>query len=41
MISDCHVFQAGAQFGFNMLWTMILTYPLMTAVQLSSRRSAA
>jgi NRAMP (natural resistance-associated macrophage protein)-like metal ion transporter len=28
--------QAGAQFGFNMLWTMILTYPLMTAVQLVS-----
>jgi NRAMP (natural resistance-associated macrophage protein)-like metal ion transporter len=30
--------QAGAQFGFNMLWTMILTYPLMTAVQLVSAR---
>jgi NRAMP (natural resistance-associated macrophage protein)-like metal ion transporter len=28
--------QAGAQFGFNMLWTMVLTYPLMTAVQLVS-----
>jgi NRAMP (natural resistance-associated macrophage protein)-like metal ion transporter len=28
--------QAGAQFGFNMLWTMALTYPLMTAVQLVS-----
>lgn len=28
--------QAGAQFGFNMLWTMILTYPLMSAVQLVS-----
>jgi hypothetical protein len=28
--------QAGAQFGFDMLWTMILTYPLMTAVQLVS-----
>ena len=28
--------QAGAQFGFNMLWTMLLTYPLMTAVQLVS-----
>ena len=25
--------QAGAQFGFNMLWTMVLTYPLMTAAQ--------
>jgi NRAMP (natural resistance-associated macrophage protein)-like metal ion transporter len=30
--------QAGAQFGFNMLWTMILTFPLMTAVQLVSAR---
>lgn len=28
--------QAGAQFGFNMLWTMVLTYPLMTAIQLVS-----
>jgi NRAMP (natural resistance-associated macrophage protein)-like metal ion transporter len=28
--------QAGAQFGYNMLWTMALTYPLMTAVQLVS-----
>lgn len=28
--------QAGAQFGFNMLWTMVLTYPLMAAVQLVS-----
>lgn len=28
--------QAGAQFGANMLWTMVLTYPLMTAVQLIS-----
>ncbi|HWA00454.1 MAG TPA: divalent metal cation transporter [Caulobacterales bacterium] len=25
--------QAGAQFGVNMLWTVVLTYPLMTAVQ--------
>lgn len=25
--------QAGAQFGFNMLWTMPLAYPLMAAVQ--------
>ena len=25
--------QAGAAFGFNMLWTMVLTYPLMGAVQ--------
>ena len=26
--------QAGAQFGYGMLWTMLLTYPLMSAVQL-------
>src|ERR1700749_4788414 len=26
--------QAGAQFGFNMLWTMPLAYPLMSAVQM-------
>jgi len=25
--------QAGAQFGFSVLWTMVLTYPLMAAVQ--------
>lgn len=25
--------QAGAAFGLNMLWTIVLTYPLMTAVQ--------
>lgn len=30
--------QAGAQFGFALLWTMLLTYPLMTAVQLVSAR---
>ncbi|WP_354541215.1 divalent metal cation transporter [Rhizobium sp. OAE497] len=30
--------QAGAQFGFNMLWTMLLTYPLMSAIQLVSAR---
>jgi NRAMP (natural resistance-associated macrophage protein)-like metal ion transporter len=30
--------QAGAQFGFGLLWTLILTYPLMTAVQLVSAR---
>lgn len=28
--------QAGAQFGYQTLWTMLLTYPLMTAVQLIS-----
>jgi NRAMP (natural resistance-associated macrophage protein)-like metal ion transporter len=30
--------QAGAQFGFSLLWTMVLTYPLMTAIQLVSAR---
>jgi NRAMP (natural resistance-associated macrophage protein)-like metal ion transporter len=28
--------QAGAQAGFGLLWTMLLTYPLMSAVQLVS-----
>ncbi len=28
--------QAGAEFGYALLWTMILTYPLMAAVQLVS-----
>ncbi|MGN6230708.1 MAG: NRAMP family divalent metal transporter [Trinickia sp.] len=28
--------QAGAQFGYNLLWTLLLTYPLMTAIQLVS-----
>ena len=28
--------QAGAQFGAGLLWTMVLTYPLMTAIQLVS-----
>jgi Mn2+/Fe2+ NRAMP family transporter len=28
--------QAGARFGFSLLWTMVLTYPLMCAVQLVS-----
>jgi Mn2+/Fe2+ NRAMP family transporter len=28
--------QAGAQFGYGLLWTIILTYPLMVAVQLVS-----
>ena len=28
--------QAGAQFGYSLLWTQILTYPLMVAVQLVS-----
>jgi NRAMP (natural resistance-associated macrophage protein)-like metal ion transporter len=28
--------QAGAQFGFNLLWTMLLTFPLMAAIQMVS-----
>jgi Mn2+/Fe2+ NRAMP family transporter len=30
--------QAGAQFGLNMLWTVVLTYPLMAAIQSVSAR---
>jgi Mn2+/Fe2+ NRAMP family transporter len=30
--------QAGAQFGYALTWTMIFTYPLMTAVQIVSAR---
>jgi NRAMP (natural resistance-associated macrophage protein)-like metal ion transporter len=30
--------QTGAQFGFGLSWTMILTFPLMTAVQMISAR---
>jgi NRAMP (natural resistance-associated macrophage protein)-like metal ion transporter len=30
--------QAGAQFGFNMLWTIVITYPLMVAIQVISAR---
>src|SRR5579871_5264385 len=30
--------QAGAQFGVNILWTVVLTYPLMTAIQSLSAR---
>lgn len=30
--------QAGAQFGFGLSWTMILTFPLMSAVQMISAR---
>ncbi|MFZ2029663.1 MAG: Nramp family divalent metal transporter [Vitreimonas sp.] len=30
--------QAGAQFGFGLLWSMVLTFPLMTAIQLVSAR---
>ncbi len=28
--------QAGAQFGFNLLWTMVLTYPFMIGIQMIS-----
>ena len=28
--------QAGAQAGFNLLWTMVLTFPLMVAIQMIS-----
>jgi NRAMP (natural resistance-associated macrophage protein)-like metal ion transporter len=28
--------QAGARFGFNLLWTLLLTYPLMVAIQVIS-----
>lgn len=30
--------QAGAQFGFSMLWTVVLTLPLMIAIQMVSAR---
>ncbi len=30
--------QAGAQFGYTLSWTMLLTYPLMSAVQMISGR---
>ena len=30
--------QAGAQFGFNMLWTVLFTYPLMVAIQVVSAK---
>jgi Mn2+/Fe2+ NRAMP family transporter len=30
--------QAGAQLGFGIGWTMLLTYPLMTAIQEISAR---
>ncbi|OOA23262.1 divalent metal cation transporter, partial [Burkholderia cenocepacia] len=28
--------QAGSQFGFNMLWMIVVTLPMMVAVQLAS-----
>lgn len=30
--------QAGAQFGFNTLWTLLLTFPLMVGIQIISAR---
>ncbi|HYM41999.1 MAG TPA: Nramp family divalent metal transporter [Steroidobacteraceae bacterium] len=30
--------QAGAQFGFHLLWTVVFTYPLMVAIQMTSAR---
>src|SRR5450631_2042430 len=30
--------QAGAQFGLNMLWTVLFTYPLMVGIQVVSAR---
>lgn len=30
--------QAGAQFGLNMLWTVVLTYPFMVGIQMVSAR---
>jgi Mn2+/Fe2+ NRAMP family transporter len=30
--------QAGAQFGFSMLWSMVFTLPLMAAIQIISAR---
>jgi NRAMP (natural resistance-associated macrophage protein)-like metal ion transporter len=30
--------QAGAQFGFGMLWTLLFTYPLMAGIQMVSAR---
>ena len=30
--------QTGAKFGYGLLWTLILTYPLMSAIQLVSAR---
>jgi hypothetical protein len=26
--------QAGAQYGFGLLWTIVLTYPLMAGIQM-------
>jgi Mn2+/Fe2+ NRAMP family transporter len=33
--------QAGAQFGYGLLWTVFLTTPFMIAIQLTALKSAA
>ncbi len=33
--------QAGAQFGFNVLWSVLLTYPMMVGIQMISARIGA
>jgi Mn2+/Fe2+ NRAMP family transporter len=33
--------QAGAQAGFGLLWTLVLTFPLMAAIQLVSAHIVA
>jgi len=33
--------QAGAQFGYSMLWTVLFTYPLMVGIHMVSAASAA
>jgi len=30
--------QGGAQFGYSLLWTLFLTYPLMVGIQIVSAR---
>ncbi len=31
--------QVGAQFGYGLCWTLIVTYPLMAAIQVISART--
>jgi Mn2+/Fe2+ NRAMP family transporter len=33
--------QVGAQFGYTLLWTMLISYPLMVAIQEISERIGA
>ena len=33
--------QAGAQFGYNLLWTLFFTYPLMVGIQVVSGMQAS